>query len=506
MSIPQTAAEAIGRHVTLTLESIDRLYLNVIQPRLQIEPNVAWFFRQHRGEAYATAKVMAAMTRAFVADVEQFCADGTVDLVTFERHQRKDDLMQERLKKFTKTEGVVFVGKAQERARVVRTTTRRTKDGRTFPWLSMSTAMVNHYYFYCVDKDFGPFFIKYCSYFPYNAKLCLNGHEYLKCQLRNRGVTFEALDNGIRSCANPQRMQAIANGLSARKIEALWRKWSKILPSPYTHADRKAGFEYQLFMQQIEFARTQVFDRPASGRMFFEQVLKDNLDLGRPNTMQLIFDKSIPRTTKTRYCTRLVTAQVTPSLWLEYKRSAIKQYFKEGRALRTELVVNHTRDFNLGKSLHNLQPLRTLAFAANRRLLTVQTMTCDPVRGDELFRDLSTPVTVDGQRSSGLKFGDPVVLALFAALLMFRHVPMGFRSGQLRPILEKLDADNPMSLGQMTYHLRRLRLRGFIRRVEKSHRYEVTEAGLRAARFHVTAYTRILGPLPNTLVDLNLAA
>jgi hypothetical protein len=494
MSIPQTAADAIGCHVTLTLECVDRIYLNVIQFRLQIEPNVVWFFRQHRGEAYATAKVMAVMTRSFVSAVEQFCADEKVDLVTFERGQRKDDLMQDRLKKFGKAEGVVFVGKAPERARVVRTTTRRTADGRTYPWLSMSTAMVHHYYFYCVDKEFGPFFIKYCSYFPYNAKLCLNGHEYLKRQLKNRGVKFEALDNGIRSCENPQRMQAIANGLSARKIEALWRKWSKLLPNPYSQSDRKAGFDYQLFVQQIEFARTQVFDRPASGRMFFEQVLKENLDLGRPNAMQLIFDKRIPRTTKTRFRTRLVTAQVTPSLWLEYKRSAIKQYFKEGRALRTELVVNHTRDFGLGKSLHNLPALRTLAFAANRRLLTVQTMTCDPVQGDKLFRDLQKPVTVHCQRASGMKFGDPVVLALFAALLMFRHVPMGFRCRELRPILEKLDADNPMSQGQMTYHLRRLRLRGLIRRVEKSHRYEVTEAGLRAARFHVTAYNRILGP------------
>lgn len=499
MSVPHTVADVIDSHVTLTLECIDRMYLNVIQQRLQFEAGVAWFFRQHRGEAFATAKVMGEMTRSFVAEVEKFCQSGKVELLSFQRGQRKDDLMQERLKKFTKKEGVLFVGKAQERATVVRTVTRRTADGRTFPWLVKSTAMVNHYYFYCVDENFGPFFIKYCSYFPYNAKLCLNGHEYLKRQLKKRGVTFEALDNGIRSCGNPRKMQAIADGLSATKIEALWRKWSKILPNPYTNADRKAGFDYQLFIQQAEFARTQVFDRPQSGRIFFEKMLKDNIDLGRPGEMQLIFDKKIPRTTKTRFRTRLITHDVTPSLWLDYKRSAIKQYFKEGRALRTELVVNHTRDFGFGKSLHNLEPLRTLAIAANRRLLTVQKMQCDPVRGDEAFRALSEPVTVDGQRASGMKFGDPVVLTLFAALLMFRHVPMGFRNRELRPILTGLDAEHPMSQGQMTYHLRRLRLRGLIRRVPKSHRYEVTEAGLRAAQFHVTAYTRIIGSIPDNL-------
>src|SRR6266545_2518030 len=105
--------------------------------------------------------------------------------------------MAEHLKRFAAHEGVVFVGRAQEKTPVLRTEKRRNPTtGQAYPWLVRSTAMVNHFYFYAVDRDFGPFFLKFGTYFPYNAKLCLNGHEYLKRQLAQRGIAHEALDNG----------------------------------------------------------------------------------------------------------------------------------------------------------------------------------------------------------------------------------------------------------------------------------------------------------------------
>ena len=172
---------------------------------------------------------------------------------------------------------------------VYRTVKRRCAEtGRTYPWLMKSTAMVNHYYFYCVDKEFGPFFIKFCSYFPYNARLCLNGHEYAKRQLVQRGIGFEAPDNAILACDNPAALQRICNALSATRINALLRRWLARLPHPFTAADHRAGFRYQLSMLQAEFALTQVLDRPLSGRVFFERVIRDNIDLGRPKNVQLI--------------------------------------------------------------------------------------------------------------------------------------------------------------------------------------------------------------------------
>jgi hypothetical protein len=92
-----------------------------------------------------------------------------------------------------------------------------------------------------VDEDFGPFFLKFCSYFPYNAKLCINVHEYLKRQLAKWGVAFEALDNGIKSCADPALLQRLADGLTAEKINRLLRKWLRRLPHPFPARNRAAA-------------------------------------------------------------------------------------------------------------------------------------------------------------------------------------------------------------------------------------------------------------------------
>jgi hypothetical protein len=230
--------------------------------------------------------------------------------------------------------------------------------------------MVNQFYLYCVDRDFGPFFLKFSSYIPYTAKLCINGHEYAKQQLIQKGIGFQALDNGVLSCDDPQRLQSICEGLSAEKIEALLRKWLRLLPHPYTAADRKAGYRYQLSILQAEFSLTQVLDRPVTGRVFFEEVIRENLDIGRPSQVQLIFNRRVTKTTPGRFRTRVISDGVVPSLHVDYKSTRIKQYHKEGRALRTETTINNTRDFGIGKSLRNLPALRQIGFQANRRLWT----------------------------------------------------------------------------------------------------------------------------------------
>jgi hypothetical protein len=504
LSLPTSVAEVIQRHVTLTVACLDRMYLHVMPPRLQLERGIAYFFREHRGERFATAKTMAEVTRPLVAAIEQFAPTHGLDLLTFDRRQRKDEVARDYLAQCRAREGILFVGKAQERAAVVRTLSQKNpRTGRSYPWLQQSTAMVNPYYCYGVDEDFGPFFIKFCSYFPCNAQLCLNGHAYVQRPLATEGIALEALDNGMRSGADPKRLQESCDALTPAQIRAFWQQWAQRLPHPFPAKDRAAGFRYPLFMQQAEFARTHVFDRPLSGRLFFEQVLRDHLDLGRPEPRQLIVDRRIPHNTKTRCRTRLVTHQVIPSLWLDYQRSFLKQYFKEARALRTELVVNHTRDVGIGKALDNLPRWRAVACAANRRLRHVQPLRHDPILGEDAFPTMTTPQTVAGPRVSGLRFGDPMVLALCTSLLLFRHVFRGFRNADLRQSLTPLlscSADD-LKPGRMTYHLRRLRLRGLIARIPKTHRYQVTETGLRTALFYVSSFSRGIRPTDS---DLNI--
>jgi len=497
MSIPLNAATLLAKHVTLELESIDRMYLHGYVPRLQSGAGVAHYFRKYRGHPFVSSALMEPISAAFVRAIDRFVAARRIPLVPFERGARKDAVAAEYLAKFRGREGVLFVGKAQEKQRVFRTEKRRNpRTGATYPWLYRSTAMVNQYYFYVVDADFGLLFIKFSSYFPYTLKICLNGHEYLKQQLRKAGVAFEALDNGIRSCADPQRLQALADGLTAEKIEALVHKWLARLPHPWRPADHAADYRYRLSILQAEFALTQILDRPQTGRLIFEQIIRDNLDLGRPDHVQLIFARRLTRLTPGRFRTRVLTRDVVPSLHVDYKRSMIKQYYKEGRGLRTETTINDPRDFEIHRGLRNLRALQQVGFPANRRLLAVERLSHDCAMGETALQAVTRPVVIQGQRAAALRFADPRVLALFHALVLFPLLPRGFSNTDLRARLAALRGFELDTLprGRVTYDLRRLRLRGLIERIPRSHRYRVTEAGFRTALFFLQVHARILRP------------
>src|SRR5437868_10779447 len=387
MSVARSVADVLRDHVVLELEAIDRMYLNVYVPHLQTVGAVVGYLRVHRGQRFASTTAVVPMSEAFVRNIEQFVDDEAIDLVSFEKRERKDDVTQRYLRSFRQREGVLYVGKAQEKARIMRTERRRSRvTGATYPWIVESSAMVNHYYFYCVDEGFGPFFLKICSYFPYNAKLCINGHEYLKRQLAKRGVAFEALDNGVKSCADPHMMKRLCDELSAGKIDRLLRKWLRRLPHPFPARDRAAGYRYDLSILQAEFSLTQVLDQPVAGRQFFEEVIRENIDLGRPDQVQLLFDRKVIRTTPGLFRTRIITEGVTPSLHVQYKNTRVKQYHKEGRALRTETTINDARDFGIGKRLHNLPALRQVGFQANRRLLETEQISHDCIMAEETFQ------------------------------------------------------------------------------------------------------------------------
>lgn len=492
-----SAAEVLDRHVTLELSGIDRMYLNAYVPRLQTEAGVAAFLVKHRGHRMASSVLLDPISKAFVAGLEGFAREQGVDLVSFAKGQRKDDLAAEYRRRFTKPEGVLFIGKAQEKVRVCRTQKRTNPvTGATYPWLVFSTAMVNQYYIYAVDQDFGPFFLKFSSYFPYTAKLCLNGHEYLKRQLQARGIEHEALDNGLLSCANPQAAQRICDGLSTAQIDRFFRKWLAILPHPFSASDRRAGYRYDLSILQLELSLTQVLDRPLAGRVLFEEIIRENLDLGRPDQVQLIFDRRVTRRTPGRFRTRVLTEGVVPSLHIDYRRSKVKQYHKEGRALRTETTINDTRDFGIGRRLSNLPALRKIGFDANRRLLDVQRLSHDAILGEDELNRVVHPIQVEDQRASALRFDDARVQALFAVLVLFLFQIRGFASKDLREPLARLLGLRPeqLSAGRMTYDLRRLRLHGLIERLPKSHRYRLTTRGRRVAIFFNRVYTRLLRP------------
>jgi hypothetical protein len=495
-------------HVTLNVDCIDRLYLNGYVPRLQRPENVWWFLHEHRGHPVVSPTLLGKMSETFVDAIKAFSERHGIPVVQFkDDDRRKEEVAREHLARFKGTEGVVLIGVAQEMVsgfRVYQKGPRRrhrTPPGGRPPCFAFYRGLVhvNQYYFYILDRDFGLCFLKCSSYAPFGMKIWVNGHEWAKRQAERRGISFQGLDNGFLACDDPQALQDVCDSFGAEHIERFFRKWLQRLPHPFTRSDRAAGFRYQLSILQMEVSLTQVVDRPMRGREFFEEVIRDNLDVGRPDVAQLLFERRVTRRTPGSFRTRVVTRGVTPSVRFNYKHTRIKQYFKLDRALRTETTFHDTYDFNIGRSLGNLPRLRTLGRHINHRLLTLERVAQHCAIASQTVEHIVLPTVDDGQRAPALRWGDPRTMAVLSALCAFVLTPEGFTNRSLRERVGALFDPEHYSTARMTYDLRRLRLKGLVARVPKSHRYMLTPLGRRVALFFTKSFTRLVRPVMHRL-------
>jgi hypothetical protein len=442
--------ELLNGHVTLEVECIDRLYLNGYVGKLATSGGLYLFLSEHLGKPVPSPVILGQITQRFVEELRGYAARHDIPVIQFEHGERKDDRAHCMRQRRPVRDEVVFIGVAPEKAQAF---SARKVDGRF--WFNRDkTVYVNHYYIYLDDADFGPAFWKVCSYAPWAMKRCLNGHEWAKRQWDKRRMAYQTLDNGFCRCARPEKLQEICDSLGPDQIDRMFRKWLDRLPLPLTKKDRQAGYEYDVSVWQMEVSLTHIFDRPMRGREFFEEVIRDNLDLGRPDRVQLIFEKRVGKMTPGRFRTRVIQDGVNPSLHIEYKQCDLKQYFKEGRGLRTETTFRNANDFGINKGLSNLPYLQQV------------------------------------------RFGNPRVMALFVALTLFQHLLNGFRHRDLRGHVAALlgTGFDDYTPNQMTYDLRRLLRKGIIYRQQGTNRYFLTPHGWKVSRLFARLEARVFRP------------
>lgn len=497
-------AEIIKDHVTLEVRCIDRLYLNAYIPRLQSGGGVVDFLVRGCGQKIASPAILGQITEAFKTRLRVWADTQRIPWIEFHKGERKDTIVQRYRDRFRRTSGAVLIGVAQERPSAWAATKHRRGPFVAFQYFR-KTVCPAHYYVYVLDPAWGPAFIKICGYAPYPIKICLNGHEWVKRQLHACRIRFTALDNGILHCARRDALQAVCDALDAAAIERFFARWQQEIPFPLTAAHAARDFTYQLSTLQADVSLTQVFDRPLRGREFFETIIRDNLDLGRPDHVQLLFPRQIRRTTPGRFTTHVITKGVNPSLHITDKHCRIKQYFKEERALRTETTFNDTYDFGIGRRLSNLSYLRTLGDHINRRVLETERLAHDCGLAPGQLADLVQPTqTADGQPAPALKFGQPRVTALLNTLCHFLWTADGLTNAQLRPLMASL-LGTSYTTRQMGYDLRRLARKGLIKRLDRQKRYVLTPNGRRVALFLTKVHARVIRPGLQAL-DLSFTA
>ncbi|HEY2596751.1 MAG TPA: hypothetical protein VGK33_22885, partial [Chloroflexota bacterium] len=496
-----TISSLLRDRVTLRVRSVDRLFLQAYVPKLMTQYQVVRFLLD-RGFTIPSPVLLARQGREYVAAIERFAREHDVPVVRFAKRESKEELARPLLEAAEREGrfGVVMIGVAQEKTTAWRGWRAGGRDSAPHFEFGRQAVFVNHYYFYLLDRDWGPAFVKTCAYAPFPVWVYLNGHEWAKRQAAREGVGFEALDNGFRSTDDAQRLAAICDRLAAREVWRFFNRWQARLPSPFSAEDRRRGYRYALAFRQLELSDTRVFDRPASGRAWFEQVIRDQLDLGRADNVAIVFGRRVNRCTPGRFQTRVITRGVEPAIQIHYKHSKVKQYFKEGRALRTETTVNDTYDFAVGRLLtdENWDALLRIGHDINERLLDAQLQACQCAPDATALERVVLPSTQDGQPAPALRFGDPRVMALLSCLCAYAHLINGFTNRALRALIAELLPG--YSARQMTYDLRRLRRKGLVRRHTGSQRYELTTDGRRLAVFFSKTYARIVCP---TLADLD---
>ena len=202
--------------------------------------------------------------------------------------------------------------------------------------------------------------------------------------------------------------------------------------------DRRAGFEWSFSIAQLEVSDTAVFDQPRRARAWFEAAIGDHLDLGRPERVSLLVDRTVVNRgrfkTPGRFATEVITRDTAPQLQIHYKSSKAKAYLKEGRALRVETTVNNASDFALHKTLsaENWNALRRAGAATNARFLAALGEGRPGLPDPATLESIVLPSVHDGQRAPGLRFGDPRTMALLGSVAAFAHVIGGLTNKSLR--------------------------------------------------------------------------
>jgi hypothetical protein len=309
------------------------------------------------------------------------------------------------------------------------------------------------------------------------------------------GLGFTELSNGFAACDDATLLQRICDALQPGTIEVFFQRWLHRLPLPPGSGDRDAGWWWECSMAQVEVSRTIVFTQPRYARAFFEALVTDNLDLGRPDTIEIIFDRQVRADTISEFKTKVVNRGTEVTVNAFYKHSRIKQYLKDGRALRIETVVNAPGDLGCQRRLHNLDELQARARAVNARLLQTERAGQACVLANPVFERIAHPsVDAAGRRATAMRFGDSRVQALAGALAVTLCAVTGITNRSLRALMTGL-LGTPYGMTQASYDLARLRRNGLITRRPHANTYDLTTDGLAFAIFYTKVHDRVLAPL-----------
>lgn len=459
---------------------------------------IRWFLRSHRGVENLSRAAFGKISRSYHDWVNQYAHDRGIDLVVPEKGICREDLVEPYFRQLGNRAGVAVILKAREPERVAWHLAKIDK-------IAVERRCVDLYYFYLNDAHCGRMFLRICPYFPFNITVWLNGHHWLACQLRQEAIPFQTHDNLFSACARPERLQELSDTFAASAVVHTVETWLARLLPLFSEAERQQGYRHQLYMAQMEYCHNLIFKKRVLVDRLFERLMDANRWLGHPDKLAVIFGRSRYRPdTRTGQTLLKVTQTHLPVLSCSYKQTLVKQYAKDGAALRTESSTFQLKDLALRKNINNLAQVRSVLDHANQRFLSVQQDVLASYLDRGQLQQLRQPsVSPTGRRVPGLHIDDPRLMAVLQAILHFAYlVGKGvFRTNDLLSDVQRA-LDNPQyTLGQLRYDLSKLRGKNLVSRLAGTQGYQVTSQGYRIGIFYLKLYHKIYAPLTSALCD-----
>lgn len=482
--------------VRFDYSSFDRLVIRGYVGLLQQPAGfVTWARRLIPGQPI-TQSWLTSLARRFQKGVHRYAKERGIDIIPGLRWQRKHDLAEEFRRRLKPDDGVYLIIKAREAASCFRSLEPKDPTHSINRKLLRRQRFVDHFYFYLVDKYWGPICFKICSHPPFQIIVFLNGNRWLAREADRRGLAVSTKDNSIVKCSDPNALQEISETLSWQKLQAVCEHWAYRLLPVLTREERTAsGFRYQWSFIQAEMSHNLVFRNPRR----LTEVLERHVDLNRqslhPCSLQTIFlgrrhgsfKRECDVSVRHEFCGLTV-------LKARYGKTVLKQYNNHRQTFRTEVCANHTPDIGIKKSIQNLDALRRrlIDLMSNLQATQAQVLTTTINRGE--LAALAEPGRVNNVPTAGIRLDNERILAVLSAITGVAHHPGGFRSAELRMATEEI-LSSPYLMSQAIYDLRKLRGKGLVVRTPGRRRYQVTEEGLRVATVLTKLRNLLLEPL-----------
>jgi hypothetical protein len=491
-----------AKWIRFVYSCFDRVVFNVIVPAWQCTAVLVGLLHKRRGVQAISRAYLKSVSEEYHSLIQTMAAEQGIPVVRPPKDVRRDEWVEPFYRRLHGQPGIAVILKSREGARVA--VSYATKSGGYH--LELCHRFVDQYYFYLLDADFGPMFLRLCPYLPFNGRMVINGHDWLACQMRRENIRFRQQGNAFLTCSDPTRLQQLADSFSAQPIIACAQRWLRQLAPPLIDATgQRAARDYRLFFTQTEFCSNIIFDRRAPLDQLSERLLDLNRDIGRPDKLTIVYGRRINKRTRNGFQTQITDHHLgNPVIRSNYQDQSVKQYVRDHLLLRTEETCYDTKELGINKGVENLPALRAAMHQVNERYQEIQQDVMETFLDRGQLHALRQPtVTKSGRRIPGIKPDDPRLLAVMRALTRFAHIANSdsFRCRDLlEPVAQALGRTDYRS-PQLRYDLGKLRAKGLVVKIDGTHRYRLTPDGFRLCILFIKLAERVYKPLTAACVS-----